>query len=85
MHPNTYWLISTWVCKKILDLEKGCTYVRHIHWEIDQENVLSTQEFIIMMAFFFLSQNTNLLFNPYSLKDPHNVQISDPNSLTTKR
>lgn len=84
MHPNTHWLIPTWVCKKILDLEKGCTYVRYIHWEIDQENVLSTQEFIIMMA-FFLSQNTNLLSNPYSLKDPHNVQISDPNSLTTKR
>ena len=57
MHPNTHWLIPTWVCKKILDLEKGCTYVRYIHWEIDQENVLSTQEFIIMMA-FFLSQNT---------------------------
>ena len=38
MHPNTHWLIPTWVCKKILDLEKGCTYVRYIHWEIDQEN-----------------------------------------------
>lgn len=53
MHPNTHWFIPTWVSKKILDLEKGCTYVRYIHWEIDQDNIPSTQESIIMMALFY--------------------------------